>query len=104
MLRLPTLSDIAHVAELIVSLEEKVDDIEETIERVKEQTTRGATRMAGITDMEQRLSQIETKLDRTLALLEEGEAGPTEATSAISPMSDEKQKRSRKTEDLRRVP
>ncbi len=105
MLRLPTLSDIARMAELIIRLEEKVDDVAETIERVKEQTTRGATPMAGITDMEQRLSQIETKLDRTLALLEKrGKAGPTEATSAVSYLSDEKQKRSRKTEDLRGVP
>jgi hypothetical protein len=93
------------MAELIISLEEKVDAVAETIERVEKQTTRGATPMAGITDMEQRLSQIETKLDRTLALLEKrGEAGPTGDTSAISPLSDEKRKRSRKTEDLRGVP
>jgi hypothetical protein len=53
--------------------------------------------------MEQRLSQIETKLDRTLAFLERGEAGPTGDTSAISPLSDEKRKRSRKPEVLRGV-
>jgi polyhydroxyalkanoic acid synthase PhaR subunit len=77
MLRLPTLSDIARMAELIISLEEKVDAVAETIERAEKQTTRGATPMAGITEMEQRLSQIETRLDKTLTLLERGEAGPT---------------------------
>lgn len=70
MLRLPTLSNIAHVAELIIHLEEKVDDVEEMIESVKEQTTQSATPMARITDMEQRMSQIETKLDKVLAFLE----------------------------------
>ncbi|HET8844528.1 MAG TPA: hypothetical protein VFN35_23870, partial [Ktedonobacteraceae bacterium] len=68
MLRLPTLSDIAHIAELIIHLEEKVDDMEETIEDVKEQMTRSASPVAKITDMEQRISQIESKLDKVLAL------------------------------------
>jgi polyhydroxyalkanoic acid synthase PhaR subunit len=76
-LRLPTLSDIAHVAELVVTLEEKVDNIEDAIERVKEQTTPGAPTKASTADLEQRLNQLESKLDRTLALLEKVAAGPT---------------------------
>ncbi len=78
MLRLPTLSDIAHVAELIVGLEEKVDTIEETIERVKEPTMSGTATMVRMANLEQRLNQIEIKLDRTIALLEKIEAGSTE--------------------------
>ena len=70
-LRLPTLSDIAHVAELIVSLEEKVDHIEDGLESVKVQTSSDAPPTAKTADLEQRLNQIESKLDRTLALLEQ---------------------------------
>lgn len=76
-LRLPTLSDIAHVAELIVSLEEKVDHIEDALERVKVQTSSDAPTPVKTADLEQRLNQIESKLDRTLALLEQVIARPT---------------------------
>jgi len=38
----------------------------------EKQTTPGAAPMAKIANMEQRLNQIETKLDRALALLGEG--------------------------------
>jgi polyhydroxyalkanoic acid synthase PhaR subunit len=92
-LRLPTLSDIARVAELIVSLEEKIDDVAETIEYVKEQSTWEATPMSRITDMEQQLSQIESRLDNMLALLKKGEARPKESTSAASRSIDEEQTR-----------
>jgi polyhydroxyalkanoic acid synthase PhaR subunit len=70
-LRLPTLSDIAHVAELIVSLEEKVDHIEDALESVQQQTASEAPTPAKRAELEQRLNQIESKLDRTLALLEQ---------------------------------
>lgn len=66
-LRMPTLSDITRVAELVVNLEEKVDSIGDTIERVKEQTPLDTATMATITGLEQRLNQIESKLD-TLVL------------------------------------
>jgi hypothetical protein len=62
-LHMPTLSDITHVAELVVNLEEKVDTIGDTIERVKVQATPNAAIMAKIMDLEQRLNQIEIKLD-----------------------------------------
>ena len=74
MLQLPTLSDIARVAELIVDLEEKVDTIEETIEHTKEQqSTQGTATMASIADVEQRLNQVETRLERIVTLLEKVE-------------------------------
>ena len=62
-LHMPTLSDITRVAELVVNLEEKVDTIGDTIEHVKMQATLDAATMAKITDLEQRLNQIEIKLD-----------------------------------------
>lgn len=75
-LQLPTLSDIARVAELVVDLEEKVDTIEDTIEQAKEQQAKqNTTTMAKIADMEQRLDQIQIRLERIFALLEKVEAG-----------------------------
>lgn len=66
-LRMPTLSDITRVAELVVNLEEKVDSIGDAIERAKEQTSLDTTAAATIMGLEQRLNQIESKLD-TLVL------------------------------------
>jgi len=66
-MRMPTLSDITRVAELVVNLEEKVDRIEDTIERVKEQTLLDTATLATITGLEQRLTRIESRLD-TLVL------------------------------------
>lgn len=102
MLRLPTLPDITRVAELIISLEEKVDDVAETIECVKAQTTRDAIPTARITDLEQRLNQIETRLDKMLALLEKEKAQPGESTSAGSSPNKENQLTNEETEDLRK--
>lgn len=79
LLRVPTMSDIARVAELVVGLEEKVDNIEDAIERVEERTTPEAATIADMSNLEQRLNQIETRLDRLLSLLEPGEAEPTSA-------------------------
>jgi polyhydroxyalkanoic acid synthase PhaR subunit len=75
-LQLPTLSDIARVAELVVDLEEKIDTVEEAIEQAKEQQAQqGTTTMAKIADMERHLNQIQTRLERMLALLEKAEVG-----------------------------
>ncbi|HET8841872.1 MAG TPA: hypothetical protein VFN35_10410 [Ktedonobacteraceae bacterium] len=101
MLRLPTLSDIAHVAELLIRLEEKGDDVAETIEDVRAHMTQDATPQAKITALEQRLSQRETRLDKMLAFLEKREAEPTEATGAFSHANDEKQQMNEESEALR---
>jgi polyhydroxyalkanoic acid synthase PhaR subunit len=75
-LQLPTLSDIARVAELVVDLEEKVDTIEETVEQAKEQQSKqGTATMARIADVEQQLNQIQSRVERILALLEKIEVG-----------------------------
>jgi hypothetical protein len=99
---LPTLSDIAHVAELIVSLEEKVDDVEEIIEHIQMQTTQDAVPTVGIRDVEQRLSQIEARLDKVLTLIEKGDTAPTETASTVSLSKNEKQKMSKKAEGFRK--
>lgn len=99
-LRLPTHSDIARVAELIVDLEEKVDNIEDAIERGKEQATPGAAPMARAADMEQRLNHIETKLDRMLALLEKGKAVPAGDFRAIPDMSAEERGKNEDQQDV----
>lgn len=73
-LQLPTHSDIARMAELIVGLEEKVDNIEETIEQAKEQQSKqDAATMASIADVEQYLNQIQTRIENILTLLEKGD-------------------------------
>jgi polyhydroxyalkanoic acid synthase PhaR subunit len=75
-LHLPTLSDIARVAELVVDLEEKVDTIEDAVEQAKEQQAKqSTTTMAKIVDVERNLDQIQARLERILALLERVEAG-----------------------------
>lgn len=84
-LQLPTLSDIARVAELVVNLEEKVDTLEDTLDTLKAQHTELATtetvnglekRFEGlatnntVTALQQRLDQVEGKLDTMISLLE----------------------------------
>jgi polyhydroxyalkanoic acid synthase PhaR subunit len=78
-LRLPTLSDIAHVAELVIAIEEKIDDIEEAVEHIKEQMTPGRPAETSTAGLEQRLQQIESRLDRALALLEQTATRATES-------------------------
>jgi polyhydroxyalkanoic acid synthase PhaR subunit len=99
-LRLPTISDITNVAKLVVALEEKVDTIEATIERVEENTTQGTATVARVTDLEQQLHRIETKLDRMLAHIEKVEAG-TEGGSAASLPRASTRKRDKQDEDDR---
>jgi polyhydroxyalkanoic acid synthase PhaR subunit len=88
-LQLPTLSDIARVAELVVDLEEKVDTIEETIEQATgQQSQHNTTIMAKVAAIEQQLSHLQTRIEKILTLLEKGEVeigkGPT--TSGCAPL------------------
>ncbi len=57
-LQLPTRSDVARVAELVVSLEEKVDQIDDAFE---DNYARMATRQS-IAELDRRLGQMESKL------------------------------------------
>jgi polyhydroxyalkanoic acid synthase PhaR subunit len=72
-LQLPTRSDIARVASLIVNLEEKVDRIEDTLMDAKEDSFRPAAD-AALSKLEARLNHLESKLERVLAALEKMEA------------------------------
>ena len=68
-LQLPTRSDLAGVAELVVALEEKIDRIEDTLENSgadQPLSTIGPT----LKSLEERLQRVESKLDSALAALE----------------------------------
>ncbi|MBO0789823.1 MAG: hypothetical protein J2P36_02595 [Ktedonobacteraceae bacterium] len=88
VLQLPTLSDIARVAELIVDLEEKVDTTEEAIEQTKEQQSMQAIKiMERIENVEQHLNKMQSSLDRIIELLEMGEVGIGESPATSLPMN-----------------
>jgi polyhydroxyalkanoic acid synthase PhaR subunit len=72
-LQLPTRADIARVAGLVVSLEEKVDNIEQAQEESADSAmanTRALATAASVTALDARLSRLENKLDRLLAATE----------------------------------
>ena len=71
-LQLPTRSDIARVATLIVNLEEKVDRIEDTLMEAGERSS-PSTAGADISKLEARLNRLERKMDRVLAALDRQE-------------------------------
>jgi hypothetical protein len=68
-LQIPTRSDITRVAEMVVTLEEKVDDIEDAVEDM-------ATREV-ITGLDERLEPVENKLDALSTGLEKQTAAGT---------------------------
>jgi polyhydroxyalkanoic acid synthase PhaR subunit len=65
-LQIPTRSDVAHVAELVIALEEKVDQIDDALEQGRDQI---ATRES-MAALDERLSQLERKLDSLSTVLE----------------------------------
>jgi polyhydroxyalkanoic acid synthase PhaR subunit len=108
-LRLSTSSDIANLAELVVNLEAKIDDLEDTLDRVEEQATQThtaletttiehATDEAKVTSLEQHLNQVEAKLDRMLALLEKADAGMEESATTTSAYASKKHKTTKQDE------
>jgi polyhydroxyalkanoic acid synthase PhaR subunit len=68
-LQLPTRSDIARVATLIVNLEEKVDRIEDTLMDARDRSS-PPTADTAISKLEARLNRLERQLDRVLAAQE----------------------------------
>ncbi len=70
-MQLPTRSDIARVAGLVVSLEEKVDTIEDALEGFGGRFAQAGSSKVGDDRLEQRLQQIERKLDSLLAALKD---------------------------------
>ena len=82
-LQLPVRSDITRVAGLVVALEDKVDRIEEAFEEFEYGYAKPAT-AEELGEVEKRLDRVEGKLDRLLAVLENGSAqnGSPKATDA----------------------
>jgi len=83
ILQLPVRSDITRVAGLVVALEDKVDRLEEAFEEFEYGYAKPAT-AEELGEVEKRLDRVEGKLDRLLAVLENGSAqnGSPKATDA----------------------
>ncbi len=93
-LQLPTTTDIANVAQLVINLEEKFDKAEDVLEGLEDsypniatveavtalgqQLEQVATKEA-VSSLEQRLNQVENKLNKVLAALEKLD-GPSHKT------------------------
>ena len=93
ILQLPSRSDMSHIAELVVALEEKVDKLDDRFEDVEAAFSQTAKSEA-IAGLAQRLEQVEGKLDRILAKLSKFEAhganGHDEANAAAPHKSQKK--------------
>lgn len=68
--RVPTRSDVARVAKLVVVVENKVDRIEEALEELAHGDSGPARVGAAVTGLEERMDRLEGKMDRILAALE----------------------------------
>jgi polyhydroxyalkanoic acid synthase PhaR subunit len=77
-LQLPTRSDLARVAGLVVAVDEKVDKVEDALENLEDEQSREApllrTTNKAIGDLEGRLGQVENKLNTLSTALEKNEA------------------------------
>jgi polyhydroxyalkanoic acid synthase PhaR subunit len=89
-LQLPTRTDIARVAELVVNLEDKVDRLDSALEDSEDRSARLATSESveylhkRVEDLEKRLDRVEGKLDSVLAALEKMAARePAKSTEAV---------------------
>lgn len=82
-LQIPVRSDITRIATLVVNLEDKVDHIEELLEDFEYGRAEPAA-PESVQALEQRLDRVEDKLDRLLAMLENG-AGNSGARSDSPP-------------------
>jgi polyhydroxyalkanoic acid synthase PhaR subunit len=70
-LQLPTRSDIARVATLVIALEDKVDRMEEMLEGLEDAGAAAGEGAAAVESLERRMDAVERKLDRLLAAVEE---------------------------------
>jgi polyhydroxyalkanoic acid synthase PhaR subunit len=106
-LQLPTRSDVARVAELVITLEEKVDRIEDAFEDFQDGYAHLATSeaVAGLEEqlelegkavegLAKRLDQLESKLDKVLAALKKFEA--KEQVESSKPINTERRKAAKK--------
>ena len=79
-LQLPVRSDITRIANLVVNLEDKVDNIEEVLEDFEFGYATPAT-AESVQALEGRLDRVEGKLDRLLTALENANAGANAETN-----------------------
>jgi polyhydroxyalkanoic acid synthase PhaR subunit len=99
-MQLPTSSDIARVAGLVVALEEKIDRIEDTLEGVESHLVQAGGDQAAEDRLEKRLQQLDHKLDTLLAALtKQAKAvpGTTQATSGTRRRAQKKQEGNKET-------
>jgi len=88
-LQIPTRSDITRVAEMVVTLEEKVDYIEDAVEDMEDKYVNMATREV-ITGLDERLGLVENKLDALSTGLEkQTAAGTAEVVTKLTSRMDE---------------
>ncbi len=71
-LQLPTRSDVARVARLVVGVEEKVDRIEEAFGEFVYGDSGARGGRGAVSDLQERMNRLESKVDRILAALEKG--------------------------------
>lgn len=67
---IPTRSDVARVAKLVVVVENKVDRIEETLDDLVQGDSGPATVSAAVNGLKERMDRLEGKMDRILTTLE----------------------------------
>jgi len=85
-LQIPTRSDLARIAELVVTLEEKVDKIDDMVENLEDGYAAVATKES-VGALQSRLSQVESKLDRLAASLEKNQPAETGADESIEQLT-----------------
>jgi polyhydroxyalkanoic acid synthase PhaR subunit len=68
-LQIPTRSDVARVAGLVVALEDKVDQLADAVDAANERHAQPVTE-AALTALEQRLARVESRLDALLNAVE----------------------------------
>ncbi len=72
-LQLPTRSDIARIAELVIALEEKVDQLDDSLDGLNDSQSKAATQEA-VTSLAGQLYVLESKMDLLPATLAHAEA------------------------------
>jgi polyhydroxyalkanoic acid synthase PhaR subunit len=93
-MQLPTSSDIARVAGLVVALEEKIDRIEDALESVEAHLVQAGADKVAEDQLEKRLQQLDHKLDRLFAAVEKQAKvapGTSSATSGTRRRTQQKQ-------------
>lgn len=69
-LQIPTRSDVARVAGLVVALEDKVDSLEDAFERLEDAQAAAVDGATLLSSLEERVARLETKLDTLIAAVE----------------------------------